>query len=589
MNAYRRIRVVPGFSCISALCLFMTVFSAPARTFAQAPAEAVEETKPGPLIAGKPKQPEKTKVEEETKVPGTVTFDFKNADLGNILRIFSLRYGVNIVAGPEVKGKVTIRLVDVPWETALRLILEANDYTFVREDNVLRVLSRDQIEKEPMRTRVFPLSYATASEVQGSISHLLTPNRGQIKADTRSNVLVVTDVPAKLDEIANIIKRLDKRTPQVLIEARVLELTGDFDENIGIDWVSLKGYTITAAPGGDNGEFFSWKREEQRIKDDTTTRTYNDIDMTRREKAQGAYQSFGQGTTFGSGVESGTTNETIISTVPGVNSGTTITSKTPQEKTLDVSGSIFEDSYTAEGIDKKGHNVTTTELTQAVLKPDNFQLTLNFLQEQGDANLISHPKLVSADNKESVIKVATQWPIPEFQFNDDTGQWEVSGFEYKDIGVILTVTPHVNEDNFINMKVVPEVSSILSTTTFSGATGAELPIISTRTAETEVLVRNGDTLAIGGLMREDEKLQLNKVPLFGDIPMLGPYVFSYHRTQIERSNIIIFITTNLVTEDNKDSFWLSQNAERLKRLNLPKTKWWEPKKVRYGLGGNTNY
>lgn len=550
--------------------------------------ERVRDARPAPLPA---KPEKKSPGAGHAKSNGNVTFDFKDADITNILRIFSLRYGINIVAGPEVKGKVTIRLTDVPWETALKLVLQSNNFTYVREENVFRVISRDQIDKEPLETKVFPLSYATAGEIQNSITHLLTPQRGQIKADARSNTLVVTDVPGKLDQISMIIKRLDKRTPQVLIEARILELTDDFDENIGIDWVSLKGYNVQVAPGEDG--LFSWSREEIRTTDDTTTKTYNDVDVYRSEQLSGIGKSLGTDTTFGDPVNAGTVTETetIIDSSGTDPSGTKITtsSNTGERNKLNMSGSIFEDGYTAEGIDMKSKGVTTSTLAQAVLKPDAFNVTLNFLQEQGDASLISHPKLVTADNKESVIKVVTQWPMPDFQFNDDTGQWEVSGFNYKDIGIILTVTPHVNEDDFINMSVVPEVSSILGTTTFSGATGAELPIISTRTAETEVLVRNGDTLAIGGLMREDELVSVNKVPLVGDIPLIGPYLFSFSQNQIEKSNIIIFVTANLVTEDNKDSFWITQNKERLKRLNLPATKWWEPKKLRYGLGANPAY
>ena len=553
----------------------------------EAPAEAEEAVLPEPLPPEEEEAPAALAAEEQPTAPGHVTFDFKDADITNILRIFSKRYGVNIVAGPDVKGTVTIRLVDVPWETALRLILQVNNFTYVKEENVIRIISREQAEKEPLQTKVYPLSYATAGEVVNSITQLLTANRGQIKADTRSNTLVVTDVPAILDQIGRIIERLDKRTPQVLIEARILELTDDFDENIGINWIALKGYNVSFGPPEGKG-FFEIQREKVKTKDDTTEATAIDRDIYRRERQSGVGK-FGTDDTFGSTEEMGTTVQTIISTVEGEKPGTTIITKTPQHIEQDISGRIFEDYYKEESIDKRGAQVTTTELTQAVLTPDNFQLTLNFLQEQSDANLISHPKLVTANNKESVMKVATEWPIPEFQFNDDTGQWEVSGFDWKDIGVILTVTPHVNEDDYINIKVSPVVSTILGTTTFSGATGAEIPIISTRTAETEVLVKNGDTLAIGGLMRENEISLVNKVPLFGDIPLVGPYLFSFSRKEIEKSNILIFVTASIIDEENKDALWISQRQDQQRRLNIPGTKWWEPKKFRYGLGSEAGY
>ncbi len=546
------------------------------------PSPVIEPVEATPLPPQAERKAVAPSAEGQPTSPGRVTFDFKEADLRNILRIFSVRYGINVVAGPDVKGKVTIRLVDVPWESALRLILETNNYAYVKKDNIYRILSRDQLEKEPLETQVFPLSYATANDVVGSVVHLLTPERGQVKADMRSNALVVTDIPSKLNTIEEIIKRLDKRTPQVLIEARVLELTEDFGENIGIDWVTLKGFNITFGPPQDEG-LFEIKRERVKTRTDSTDRTYTDEDTLTRTDKRDITDRRGP---------DGTTTTTTISTVPGTSSGTTITTTSGTSRTDTMTSEderLFIDGYEAVGLDRKSDSVTTTDIRQAVLTPDDFQLTLSFLQEQTDANVISHPKLVTADNKESVIKVAKEWPIPNFQFNDDTGQWEISDFEWRDIGIILTVTPQVNEDDFITMKVVPEISDIFGTTRFGGAVGAELPIIYTRKAKTEVLVKNGDTLAIGGLMLESEKDTVSRMPVLGQIPILGKYIFGQTGSEIDKSNIIIFITANVVTLDNKDSLWVAQREDQIRQMNLPKTKWWEPKKLRYGLGAKAGY
>mgnify|MGYP002681969835 FL=1 len=531
----------------------------------------------------------------KTGVPtvGKVTFDFKEADLVNILRIFSMRYGINIIAGPEVQGKVSIRLVDVPWETALKLILESNNYSYVKQQNVFRILSREQLEKEPMDTKVFPLSYAQAKDVANSISHLLTPQRGLLKPDDRSNTLVITDIPKKLNDIEEVIYRLDRRTPQVLIEARILELSDDFDENIGINWVALKGYNVQIGPPANEG-LFSFKREEVHGRGTSEGDVFSDIIAEQDTRTRG--RTFGDSTT------------STVSTVPGSASGTTITT-TDSAKRENLNTVARDRMFGTKGVeglsadqipaslpypsdyttDQRAKRVMTTELTQAVLTPDNFQLTLNFLQEQTDANLISHPKIVTADNKDSTMKVVEQWPIPRFQFNNDTGQWEISDFQYKDIGIILKVKPHVNEDDFINMRVVPEVSNILTTTTFGGATSANLPIISTRTAETDVLIRNGQTLAIGGLMQENESDAVTKLPLLGEIPLMGPYLFSNSAKKIVNHNIIIFVTANVVTEENKDSLWVGQREQQNKQLNIPKTKWWEPRRLRHGLGSQPGY
>jgi len=528
--------------------------------------------------------------EKLPSAPGRVTFDFKDADIVNILRIFSTRYGINIVAGPEVKGKVTIRLVDVPWETALKLILESNNYSYVKQNNVVRVISRDQLDKEPLETQVFPLSYARATEVINSVAHLLTPARGQIKPDDRSNTLVVTDTPGRLTQIEAIINRLDRRTPQVLIESRILELKDDFDENIGINWVSLKGFDITFGPPKDEG-IFSIKREEVSGHEDSHADIFNDITTKIDTKDSIKGKSDTSTTTISTSGGASGTDITHANTASSASEHSTErvrdSGRTGIKNLSNPVGGSLGSQDTA--IDQRGSRVTTTDLRQAVLTPDNFQLTLNFLQEQTDANLISHPKLVTADNKESSIKVTEQWPIPKFSLNSQTGQYDITDFEYKDIGIILKVKPHVNDDDFINMSVTPEVSDILSTTSFGGAIGAELPIIQTRTATTDVLIRNGQTLAIGGLMREDETDKVSKVPLLGEIPLMGPYIFTNSSKTIFNRNLIIFITANVVTEENKDSLWVGQREDEARRLNLPRSKWWEPKKLRHGLGSKPGY
>ncbi len=523
--------------------------------------------------------------EKFPSAPGRVTFDFKDADIVNILRIFSTRYGINIVAGPEVQGKVTIRLVDVPWATALKLILESNNYSYVKQNNVVRVISRDQLDKEPLETQVFPLSYARATEVINSITHLLTPARGQVKPDDRSNTLVVTDTPGKLTQIEGIVNRLDRRTPQVLIETRILELRDDFNENIGINWVSLKGYSVTFGPPEGEG-MFTYKREAISAKEDSSADIFSDITTTTGTNTSTTGKSKTGTTTIST--SGGTSGTDITNTSTSASSKENTTERVKQSGTTGIKN-LGDLGSQDTAIDQKGSRVTTTTLTQAVLTPDNFQLTLSFLQDQTDANLISHPKLVTADNKESSIKVTEQWPIPKFTLNSQTGNYDITGFEYKDIGIILKVKPHVNEDDFINMSVSPEVSDISDTTTFGGAIGATLPIIQTRTATTDVLIKNGQTLAIGGLMTESETALVNKVPLLGDIPIMGPYIFTSSSKTIVNRNLLIFVTASVVSEENKDNLWVGQREDQARRLNLPRTKWWEPKKLRHGLGSTSGY
>jgi type II secretory pathway component GspD/PulD (secretin) len=183
----------------------------------------------------------------------------------------------------------------------------------------------------------------------------------------------------------------------------------------------------------------------------------------------------------------------------------------------------------------------------ATLSPDNARLALSALAEDKDAKLVANPRISTVDHKEASIKVAKQWPIPQWTFNSDTGTWEVQGFDYKDIGIILKVTPHINQDNFITLDVDPEVSDSKDTVTFGGGGGgtAQIPIVDTRTASTRVIVTSGETLVIGGLVRTDEVTTKSGVPVLKDIPLLGN-IFRHTSKQKISLDLLIFITPTVV-------------------------------------------
>ena len=497
-----------------------------------------------------------------------ILFDFKDADITHVLRLMSRKAGVNIIYGPEITGKITLSLeTEIPWEKALSVILKLLNYAYVRDGNIYRVVPTEELEKEPTQTETFPLSYSTAKEVMASISQMLTPARGQIKADQRSNTLIITDVPARLDQIRRIIDRLDRRTPQVLIEARIVELSDDFEEDIGVDWIMLRDWDISVGqPPGDDQHLA------------TFTDTWTDIDTRNVTRSFTGRDQLDSTTTAPTNTQ---TTNTVVSTFPTVDSGTTTTTNTGAPATTDAwtNQYVWDNRVTdAVGKGKSGSDVMT-----AVLNADDMALALNFLQDQTDANLISHPKIVTADSRPAEIKVVRQYPIPKFQYNDEIGRFEVSDIEYKDIGIILKVTPHVNIDKFITLDVQPEVSTQVGIVPFTGATNVDIPIIQSRTAKTQVLIRDGATLVIGGLIREDEIQVIRKVPLFGDTPFVGRYLFSNVGTNIERRNLMIFVTATELTDENKDLPWKGQTEEADDILGKVKERWWQPAPIEYGM------
>ena len=162
-----------------------------------------------------------TKV-EPSSAPGLVSFDFKDADIRQVLRIISIKSSVDIVAGSDVEGLVTIKLTNVPWEEALDIILRTYGFTYERKGKIIRVMTVEALEQEALSTEVFPLDYAKAKDVPDIIKEMLS-DRGRVKFDERTNTIIVTDIPTTLFQIKQVIERLDRRTPQVLIEAKIVE------------------------------------------------------------------------------------------------------------------------------------------------------------------------------------------------------------------------------------------------------------------------------------------------------------------------------------------------------------------------------
>ncbi len=181
----------------------------------------------------------------------------------------------------------------------------------------------------------------------------------------------------------------------------------------------------------------------------------------------------------------------------------------------------------------------------ATFTASQFQLVLGALQSSDKSRLVSNPTVVTLNNTEAFINIGQEYPVPAYQFNQQTGSFEVSGFDFKDIGVILKVTPQVNAAGFIRLSLQPEVSSTTSSVSFGGAGGASIPIIDTRRVTTQVTLKDGSTLGIGGLIRStDEKKHVN-VPLLGEIPFLGR-LFRSDNNNGQLQNLLIFITAKTI-------------------------------------------
>ena len=214
--------------------------------------------------------------------------------------------------------------------------------------------------------------------------------------------------------------------------------------------------------------------------------------------------------------------------------------------------------------------VDADNFTFGTLDFTQYQAVLNFLKTKTNSRLISAPRVVTMDNKQAEIYIGKTRPIPQFEYNDTTGNYQITGFEEKIEGVILTVTPQISKvkDGYnIKLKLKPKVTNYVDKVTF-GALGFDYPVMSERYAETEVVIKSGQTIVIGGLIETKRTKSIHKIPLLGDIPLLG--FFFTHKTiePNEKSELLIFVTAK-VLEEKKEQRLLAYESDLVNNFKRP--------------------
>ncbi len=253
----------------------------------------------------------------------------------------------------------------------------------------------------------------------------------------------------------------------------------------------------------------------------------------------GTPATFTSPNTFGGTATSTTSSGTSSTTSSGTSNGT--------------SGSITDiltntASNTISNLLGLTNSGGTSRVASAVFSSSDFNVILSALKTYSDIKLVSNPTIVTLNNTEAFINIGEEFPIPNYTYNAERGAFEVSGFTYKPIGVILKVVPQVNAQGLIKLSVEPEVSQRTADTSFGGAGGASIPVIATRKARTQVSLQNGYTMGIGGLITSSRNHGGTKVPLLGDIPGLGR-LFSSKSVNDSATNLIIFLTASTVSAD----------------------------------------
>ncbi|MBI3753029.1 MAG: type IV pilus secretin PilQ [Deltaproteobacteria bacterium] len=433
---------------------------------------------------------EEVKKEEASGYTGRkISLDFKDADINNILRLMAEVSNLNIIAGEDVKGKVSLRLIDVPWNQAFDIILKTNGLGKVQEGNVVRIMPLAKIKQESeealaskkakekledLEIKLVPISYATASALEPQVKGLLS-DRGTVTIESRTNTLIIKDIPGNIKNAVDLIKKLDTATPQVLIEARIIEAQSSFARDLGVQWGAA---TLTKGPESFNSA-------------------------------------------FGSTSTSPPSSLTPATPTAFIGSGGRFSAQPTYAVSLPASGS-------AGPLGAVGFSFGT--LTGDPLLLD---LRISAGEKNGLTKTISRPRITTLDNKEAKISQGDSVP---FETTSSSG----TQTQFIDATLELTVTPHITPDGSVSMKIKASRNSIGS---FRSAAGT--PSISKKEASTEIIVKDGETAVIGGIVVADKSEATSGIPFFKDIPILG-WLFKNNSVADSQTELLIFITPNIV-------------------------------------------
>ncbi|MBI4323467.1 MAG: hypothetical protein HY596_04235 [Candidatus Omnitrophica bacterium] len=480
-----------------------------------------------------------------------VSLDLRSTEATDALKYLATKGGLNIAISKNVAGRVNLFLTDVPIRDVFDLVLRSNELAYDKQGNIYNIMTEaeyralygkrfadlrrvetfrlkyaipeqafnllDALKSEigrllvdedsgtvsvmdtPERlrqmeealgtleqgntVRVFDLRYAKAKDVEEQLKDQLESKKlGFIKADERSNQVIVQTLPNRMKDIEQLVKALDRKTREVLIDGRIVKVSLVNGADTGIDWDKI-----------------------------FTNLKFHGIDTTNSFRT--------------------TTTGTAPSEVPGVTK-------------IRIPDINLPGVKTKSGTD---HELKLGQLAFGTVARDGYEL-FRYLQTLGKTKIMSNPRILVTENQEARIHVGTREAY--VTTTTTTGQTTTTTAEevqFIDVGIQLVVTPKINEDGFVTMKIKPEISSVIRTLTTPS--GNAIPIVDTSTAETNVMVQDGATVIIGGLRKDEKKVTDKQLPYLGRIPLIGPALFRDRDQDDETSELVVFITPHIVAGD----------------------------------------
>jgi type IV pilus assembly protein PilQ len=430
-----------------------------------------------------------------------LTLNFQDIETRAVLQLLAETSGKNIVVSDTVQGNVTLRLRNVPWDQALDIVMTTKGLDMRQNGNVIIVAPAEEIaaretadlearqaiqELEPLYSEFIQVNYAKASDLAELISsgegqNSLLSDRGTVSVDDRTNTLLVQDTASQLQEIRRLVETLDIPIRQVLIESRIVIVNDDLSRDLGV----RLGLTAFEENSSDGVTVFS-----------------------------------------GTGTGTDTMVGSALDNLADPDNGTIFPIQLP---TLDNRYNVNVPIASAAG-----------RFSLAVLESDYLvDLELTALEAEGRGEIVSTPRVITANQTEARIEQGVEIPYQESASSGATTT------QFKKAVLSLTVTPQITPDNNIIMDLL--VSNDTVGDLVASATGGFVPSIDTRAVETQVLVGDGQTVVLGGIYETERRETITKVPVLGDIPALGN-LFKSRATVSNKAELLIFVTPKILEE-----------------------------------------
>jgi type IV pilus assembly protein PilQ len=440
-----------------------------------------------------------------------LSLNFQNVEVRAVLQVIADFTGLNIITSDTVGGNLTLRLKDVPWDQALDIILQAKGLSKRKNGNVVLIAPTDELaakeklaleaqaavsDLEPVRTESFPLSYAKAADIKGLLSdkdQRVLSKRGSVTVDDRTNTVFIQDTGARLEEVRRLIQQLDVPVRQVLIEARIVIADDKWGRQLGARFGTQSAFNTNNYNLGVSGT----------LTDTTSPIANNPV-------------SRGSSSLVGPSTSAGT---------PNWFSGTGTTGLVPigaQPEQLNVNLPVVG---------------AAGQLALSILNLGSGNLVnveLSALEADNRGKVVSSPRVITADKRKAVISQGTEIPYLTAAASGATT------VVFKPAVLELAVTPRITPDDRIIMDL--DVKKDAVGQVFSG-----VPSVDTKKVSTQVLVDNGDTIVLGGIFEQETRTTTTKVPLLGDLPLVG-VLFRNVAKQDDKTELLIFVTPKIVKD-----------------------------------------